>query len=369
MANTDSPPVPKLFKRLTDLDAAWKTRQAGDRLDAVRKGARALNETIKASGTVVSVTTFDISSLPYPALFGLMGADKGIAPHVIMKNRMQLVQVDAGGRLVNILVNPTDPERAQAAPFIAKQLASYPELLNKVLKRQLIHSSVEASLRSAGVAPEDIDYITFDHLHVQDVRGLLGTAEIPALLPNARLIAQSAELALFENMHPMHHYWYVRDCITGIAKDKFITIDGDYAIGGGFALVRTPGHTDGNHSPAINTDTGVWTVSENGIAAECYAPEHSRNNKLRRFARHYEVEVILNGNTRENTHDQYTSMVLEKTLADPSALRPEFPQTFPSSELQHSALAPGIKPTFQHGAITHGTVQQKASYSARQTAA
>jgi hypothetical protein len=37
-------------------------------------------------------------------------------------------------------------------------------------------------------------------------------------------------------------------------------------------------------------------------------------------------------------------MALEKTLADPSAERPEFQQCFPSSEMVKSRLAPGLRP-------------------------
>jgi hypothetical protein len=113
----------------------------------------------------------------------------------------------------------------------------------------------------------------------------------------------------------------------------------------------------------------VWTISENGVAVECYAPEHSKNDKLRRFARHYGYEVILNGNTRDNSLDQYTSMVLEKTLADPSAVRPEFPQHFPSSEMEQSALAPGLRPTFAHGAIAHGAIRARSARTAKESAA
>src|SRR5204863_2958385 len=99
--------------------------------------------------------------------------------------------------------------------------------------------------------------------------------------------------------------------------------DGDYTIGRGFAIVRTPGHTIGNHTLVVVTDRGAWTISENGIAVDAYAPGISRIGGVARHARDQGVEVILNANTREHSLDQYTSMVLEKTLADPVADRPE----------------------------------------------
>jgi len=52
---------------------------------------------------------------------------------------------------------------------------------------------------------------------------------------------------------------------------------------------------------------------------------------VRRYALSTGVEVILNGNTLEGSNDQYISMVLEKTLAGPSA-NPDYPNCATSSE-------------------------------------
>jgi hypothetical protein len=179
------------------------------------------------------------------------------------------------------------------------------------------------------------------------------------MFPNALLLVQAAELRTLEGLHPLQARWYVRDGIRGVARSRIAVLDGDYQVGGGFALVRTPGHTEGNHSLVVHTDTGLWTISENGVAVECYAPLSSELGGVRRHARETETEFILNSNTRENSLDQYVSMALEKTLADPSAQRPEFPQCFPSSEMVKSRLAPGLTPTFSHGEITYGDVRSR----------
>ncbi len=355
--------LPSELTRLTDLDAARAEDNPGERLRAIRRAARALHDRIGASGPALAVRTFDIATFPYPTGYGLGGAARSLAPYVMMRNRMQLVQVRAAGRVITILVNPTDPERSLAAPFFARQIERYGNFVSRKLMSRR-HGSVEGALRSAGVAPADVDYLTFDHLHVQDVRGWLGSddAEIgaerptPAYFPRARLLVQREELRTFACLHPLQEAWYVRDGVAGVPADRLVVVDGDYLIGGGFAIVRTPGHTAGNHSPVVVTDRGLWTISENGIAVDSYAPEHSRIPGLRRHARDTGAEVILNGNTREGTLDQYTSMVLEKTLADPCPDRPELPQHFPSSELVASPLAPGLRPGYSHGAITHGQV-------------
>ena len=56
----------------------------------------------------------------------------------------------------------------------------------------------DEALAKVGLRPEDVDYVSFDHLHVQDLRFVLGTHEPiegepaprPPLFPNAKLIAQ-----------------------------------------------------------------------------------------------------------------------------------------------------------------------------------
>ena len=141
-----------------------------------------------------------------------------------------------------------------------------------------------------------------------------------------------------------------------VPADRIAVLDGDFAIGGGFALVRTPGHTGGNHTLVVVTDRGAWTISENGVCVDAYAPGISAIRGVAKHARESGVEVILNANTREGSLDQYTSMVLEKTLADAVPDRPELPQHFASSELVPHVLAPGLRPSYEHGAISHGDI-------------
>ena len=349
--------LPPDLVRLTELDAAWPIRGAGARLDAVRRAGRRVRDKILAGGAARCVRTTDIATFPYPTTFGLQGVASSLAPFVFMRNRMHLVQVAVGARTVTILVNPTDAERSREARFFASMEERYGKLATKLIAK--LHSSIPAALSAWGVAPSAVDYVTFDHLHVQDVRGLLAPGTNGAVyLPNAKLLVQRGEIETLGGLHPLQTYWYIPDALAGIAPDKIVALDGDYAIGGGFAVVRTPGHTTGNHSIVVVTDRGAWTISENGICVDAYAPGISRIRGVARHARDQGVEVILNANTREGSLDQYTSMVLEKAIADSVPDRPELPQHFPSSELVAHAFAPGLSPTFTHGAITHGEVSR-----------
>ncbi len=343
---------------MTELDAAWTVRGSGARLDAVRRAGRRARDKILAGGPATCVRTSDIATFPYPTSFGLQGVASSPAPFVFLRNRMHLVQVTSGGRTISILVNPTDAERSKAAPFFAQLAERFGVLATRLIGK--LHTSIPAALSAWGVAPADIDYITFDHLHVQDVRGLLAPGTNGAVyLPNAKLLVQRGELDTLASIHPLQAYWYIPDAIAGIPADRIVVLDGDYLIGGGFAMIRTPGHTAGNHSVVVVTDRGAWTISENGICLDAYAPGVSQIRGVARHARDQGVEVILNANTREGSLDQYTSMVLEKTIADGVPDHPELPQHFPSSELVSHALAPGLSPTYTHGTITHGTVTHR----------
>jgi glyoxylase-like metal-dependent hydrolase (beta-lactamase superfamily II) len=344
-----------MLVKLTEMDAAWAVRGSGARLDAVRKAGRKLRDKILAGGTARCVRTIDLATFPYPTKFAFQGVAQSPAPYVFMRNRMHLVQVAAGGRTVSILVNPTDPERSAAAPYFARLGDQYGAIAKRLLSN--MHSTVEQGLARWGISPEAIDYVTFDHLHVQDVRGLLGER---ALLPNAKLLVQKGELETLANIHPLQADWYIPDCLQGVAADKIVALDGDYMIGGGFALVRTPGHTWGNHSLVVVTDDGTWTISENGVCIDAYVPGLSPIRGVARYARDTGVEVVLNANTREGSLDQYTSMVLEKTLAGTVRDRPELPLHFSSSEVVPHVLAPGLTPSYSHGAITHGEIANQS---------
>jgi len=352
--------VPTDLVKLTEMDAAWAVRGSGARLDAVRRAGRKLRDRILASGQARCVRTVDLATFPYPTRYALQGVAGSPAPFVFMRNRMHLVQVAAGTRTVTILVNPTDPQRSAAAPFFARLEERYGSTASRLLST--FHTTIPDALAGWGIAPETIDYVTFDHLHVQDVRGLLAPGPGGrAFLPNAKLLVQKAELDTLAQIHPLQVEWYIPDCLTGVPADRIVALDGDCLIGGGFAIVRTPGHTWGNHTLVIVTGTGAWTVSENGVCVDAYAPGLSRIRGIAKHAREAGVDVILNANTREDSLDQYTSMVLEKTLADGVPERPEWPQHFSSSEMVPHLLAPGLTPTFTHGAITHGEIVARAA--------
>ena len=339
--------TPDHLRPLDALDAAWQVSPAGLRLEAVRDGARALRDRLHAGDPVRSVRTYDLITLPYPTRYGLGDAARSPLPYLMITNRMQLVTFVAGGQTMRLLVNPSDHERDAETPFFKRLAAPMPAWVNKLVAKR--HSDVPSRLDQIGLRGDQIDYVTFDHLHTQDLRRLMLD-----WCPRAKLLIMKEELAIFERLHPLQTDWYLPNALAGIPTDRIVALDRDVLVGDGVALIRTPGHTIGNHSIVLHTDRGVWAISENGIACDNYLPEKSDLGGLAKTARATGVEVILNANTRELALDQYTSMVLEKNLVDPCPDGSGFLQHFPSSELTAHPLLPGLHPTYSHGAITQG---------------
>ncbi|MFO0658522.1 MAG: hypothetical protein U0165_01620 [Polyangiaceae bacterium] len=209
-----------------------------------------------------------------------------------------------------------------------------------------------------GLSPNDIDYIAFDHFHTQDLRPQLGTTDgrLLARFPKAKLLAPKLEWEAWDDLHPLQRAWFIQDGKRGVNVGNVVMTDSDLELGDGVWLMRTPGHSVGNQTLFINTSSGVWGCSENGTCADAYSPLDSRIPGVRNGALSTEMEVTLNGNTVEQTADQYTSMILERTLVDRVKSAPSFVQMFASSEVTPSVLAPGLSPTLLFGSITSGSI-------------
>ena len=315
--------------------------------------------------------TFDTAALPYPTRFAFGGAATSPLPYVTMMNRMQLVQfATKSGETKTLLFNPTDAERSAATRFFRIVQGPMTDGMFQRVKTLLAKPTPVAHLAEIGVQPEDVDFIAFDHLHTQDLRRILGTADEPGWFPRAKFLVWKPELDILRALHPLQRPWFLEHAIQGVAADRIVAFEeGDWLLGAGVALIRTPGHTVGNWSLALSTDGGMWVVSENGVSCDNYAPEASHIPGVARSARKWGQEVVLNSNTLEIRNEQYTSMILEKLLADPSRERPEFSQHFASSELVRSPISIGLWPTYAHARITSGDVVPARRPAPRATAA
>lgn len=351
-------------RRIEDLEAARSVTVHGHRLREIRRAAEALGDDLREGPKVVCVRTLPLRTLLYPTKHAFNGAVPLPVPFVVMFHRCLLVQVLADGEVRNILWNPTDTEASKQTPFFRKLIDRYGELLSdRILTKQA--GTVESQLAKLGLTPADIDVVAFDHFHTQDLRPLLGTVEpdaegsrLPARFPNAYLLAPRREWEDWDDLHPMQRAWFISEGKQGVPQDRVVLFDDDVRLGDGCVILRTPGHTTGNQTIFCAGDEGVFGCSENGTSADNWSPHESRLPGVRGYARHYEVEVLLNSNTPELGAEQYTSMVLERSVVDRVADHPAFVQMFPSSEVTPSPIAPGIRPTMVFGERTSGTLQR-----------
>ena len=351
------------MKPITHYVAAHAATVAAEELRLIRATAPAFRDWFKATGKPDYVDTFDLAGVPYPTRFGTFGAAWSPLPYVTITNRMIVVRWrDDGGKTKTLVFEPTDLELARNAPFYQRVAEKTPPMVQRLVYKE--HGTAESHLKAIGLRREDVDYITFDHLHTQDVRRLVGTkgpaadlspnGPVQPLFPNAKLIVQRRELELLSHMHPLQAAWYQQGTFTDLRDGALTVIDGDVLLGPGVALLSTPGHSAGNHSLCLHTDSGIWATSENVIATEFMTPEHSRIPGIAPWLRTFGMEVVLNGNTLENTAQQYNSVIKEKTIVDRSSVDDRFLQFFPSSELTPSWHNPMAAPSFMHRRIRHG---------------
>jgi hypothetical protein len=271
-------------------------------------------------------------------------------------NRLFVVQYrDFNQNIKTLLFSPSDLDGNRETPFFKRLAELAPWAQNMVAP---IFQNVEQALASTGILPEQVDYISYDHLHTQDVRRWLGTSRKKAVFPNAKLLVHRQEWLSTAALLPCQADWYCPKGIDGIDTQKVIAFDSSLHLGQGIALLHTPGHTEGNHSLAVRVPDGIRVSSENGVGADAYEPQNSEINAIRRYAKYTGAEVILNGNTLENSNDQYLSMVLEKTVAGPSA-NPDYPNCASSSEATPYWLMPLQKSSYLIGEAKFGQVSTR----------
>lgn len=344
------------MRTLHDLDEARGVGSTGARQRAVESAGRRLGDALRSQGQVISVRTLPTSDAPYPIRFAFNGTVHGVAPGalLIMKNRSLLIQVRTADGIKNVLFNPTDGPTNQATPFYQRITAETPAALRRPFEPG--PNRCAEQLAALGLSVEDIDVIAFDHFHTQDLRPLIGTSTTAPRFPNAVLLAPRIEWNDWDDLPMMQRAWFVVDGKKDVRTDRVVFTDTDISLGEGLMLLRTPGHSTGNQTIFVNTDSGVYGCSENGTSADNWAPRHSKIAAIRRAATLLDLDVILNANTPELAAEQYTSMLLERAMVDRVRENPEMFQMFPSSEVTRSWLAPHIKPTHTFGKIESGSV-------------
>lgn len=355
------------FRPIPEFEGLHEVWPRGDRLEAIREAAKKYRERFITQGTVLGVKSFDIAAAPYPSAFAFQGYTVNINPLISIINRMIVIQYEDFNGVARTLVwEPTVADGSKKSPFYNKLQRLGGKLGGEKIFAKY-YNDPEDILPSLGMDNTDVDYVSFDHLHVQDSRMIMGSTDTPApgeepfepLFPRARMLVHEAELGTFESQHPMQTAWYVKDGMKGVDREVLASFEGDVEIGVGISLLWTPGHTDGNHSLCINTPDGVWISSENGMAADSWQPELSKIPGLKSQAKFYEREVVLNGNTLEDSLDQYDSMIKEREMASYSRKDPRWKQILPSSECANWKRQWPLIPGHTHGGMDYGELKRR----------
>jgi hypothetical protein len=326
------------------------------RLKTTRQAAELFRENMLSLGEeVLFYQSVDLIRVPYPTRYGLYNAAKVVSPFMHILNRVFIIQYKTPEGIKTLLFSPSDIDGNRETPFFKRLATSWGPLSDTMDKFMApIYCRVEDALAATGIKPEQVDFISYDHLHTQDIRKWLGHDGHPGYFPNAKLLVMKQEWNSTLSLLPPQQDWYCPNGINGVPEDRIIQLEKSVMLGNSVALVASPGHTEGNHSLVAHTQDGLFVSSENGVSADSYAPLHSNIPGVRKYARATGMEVILNGNTQESGLDQYLSMVMEKTIAGPTLANPDFFNFVPSSELTAYWGFPGLKPSFSFGSLRYG---------------
>lgn len=111
---------------------------------------------------------------------------------------------------------------------------------------------VEESLAKAGVNPLEIETILFTHLHNDH-------AANTSMFKNARMIFQRDEWATLLDPLPIMKVRkdYDPTLIDELRSANCVQVQGDFELTDGIRCFRTPGHTPGSMSVAVNTARGI----------------------------------------------------------------------------------------------------------------
>lgn len=113
-------------------------------------------------------------------------------------------------------------------------------------------SFLEHALEKEGVGTGDIDTVIYTHLHNDH-------AAYCTLFTNARIIIQKDEWQNLLNPLPIQ-LWrkdYDPDLIPELKSMNPLMVEGDLELTDGIKLLKTPGHTLGSQSVAVNTKKGT----------------------------------------------------------------------------------------------------------------
>ena len=125
---------------------------------------------------------------------------------------------------------------------------------------------LEKSLKATGVDPLDIDTILFTHLHNDH-------AANTTMFKNARLIFQKDEWKTLLDPLPVMNIRrdYDPNLIAELKSMDCLKVEGDFTLTEGIQILKTPGHTPGSMSIAVQTPKGLKVLTGDHFHLYCMA--------------------------------------------------------------------------------------------------
>jgi hypothetical protein len=332
----------QVFKPLNNFVAAWQLPSPELCLSAIRGQSVLLQQQLLQQSAVSCFKSVDLYRDLYPLRLAYSGAFQRAllltTPYIHLLKRVWFIQFQGfDGATKTLLFSPSaDHDPLQVALF-DRFNAELPRYLRRLSKAVIApkYQSVEFALGDVGIRPEQVDYISYNHLDGQDVTRWL------ALFPAAKLIAHEQELV---------------KCSEPLPSDRILSFSDSVFVGDGLALVHSPGISAGHHSLAARVGDSICVVTANAVGADAYSPKCSRIKAIRRYAQQNDLEVVVKGREQTVIDQHYIAMVMEKTLAGPSH-HPDFPNCAYAAEAVPYWLMPGFSVSFLRGADDIGEPQ------------
>jgi hypothetical protein len=306
-----------------------------------------------------AVRTVAVVEHAVPARLVLTGA---IGSRVLLISRMVVVRFEGvDGRPLTLVWEPRSADAIAATGFNAGRAERSPFGFGRPsAPRQLW--PLPRALERCGLAPSDVDLVAVGDLRGHDLRYVAGTVHPiaeeneprPPLFPSAQVLVQARELASARAPHALDAPWYVAGGASDLIEERLVALDGDVELGAGVALISTPGLSAGHQSLVLNTRAGVWVVSSNGVALDCWQPLLSKIPGIRRGADAERREAIV---PSAGVHDPlalYDSLLRERSIADASRVDPRWLMILPDRELATRWRQWPAVPTFSHGGLSAG---------------
>jgi hypothetical protein len=314
-------------------------------------------------GVVRGVRSVPLLEYVVPSRF-VLGGVTAVGPRLLVVSRMVIVRFERpDGALQTLVWEPRLADSIADTALGARHSGRGPLGLGRRSAPVELHT-VAGALARCGLAPEAVDLVAVGDLRGHDVRRLAGSVRPPAdehqprkaLFPTARVLVQARELEAARSPGPLEAPTYVPGGADDLAGGLLELVDGDVELGAGVALVSTPGLTAGHQSLVLNTEAGVWVVSSNGVASDCWQPLLSKIPGIRRGADVERREAVLPAAGVHDPPALYKSLLRERSLADASRADPRWLTILPDRELADRRRQWPALPTFSHGELSLGTL-------------